>query len=268
MARLGIIAGTGALPGQIAAAHPGALFLALDGVGADLPGGGIETARASYERFGALFGTLRTAGVTEVVLAGALVRPALDPARFDAVTMTLAPRLAAAMQGGDDALLRAVIAAFEAEGFAVRGAHELLPGLTAAAGLLAGPEPGARDLADLDRASEILAALGPLDVGQGAVVSRGLCLGVETVQGTDAMLQFAADAPAHLRRGGVLLKAPKPGQDLRVDMPAIGPRTVALAAAAGLSGIAIAAGGVVIAEREATCAAAAEAGLFVLAKDL
>ncbi len=266
MARLAILAGQGALPQMIAAAHPEALFVHFDGLAVDLPEN--ECFATSYERFGEMFAGLRAAGVDAVVFAGGLARPSLNPANFDARMMQLAPRFMAAMQGGDDGLLRAVIAAFEEDGFVVRGAHELLEGLTATPGLLAGPGPGAADLADAARARMILQALGPLDVGQGAVVAQGQVLGVETAQGTDAMLGFVAATPERLRRrgGGVLVKAPIPGQDLRIDMPAIGPDTVRGAAAAGLAGIVINAGEVLLIERPETLRLADAAGLFLLAE--
>jgi len=266
MARLAILAGQGALPQQIAAAHPDALFVHFEGIEVARPAN--QTLSASYERFGEMFDGLQRAGVAEVVFAGGLARPALNPANFDAKMIQLAPGFMAAMQGGDDGLLRAVIAAFENEGFAVRGAHELVSGLTAQPGLLAGPDPTEIDLKDAARARAILAALGPLDVGQGAVVADGQALGVETAQGTDAMLRFVAETPEKLRHRarGVLVKAPKPGQDLRIDMPAIGPTTIAAAIHAGLAGVFIAANEVLLIDRDETLQAADEAGLFLLAE--
>lgn len=265
MSRLGIIAGAGDLPRRIAAAHPGAFMLTFDGA-ADLPK--IESRLTSYERFGEIFDHLTQAGVSEVVFAGGLARPALDPTRFDAKMMQLAPRFMAAMQGGDDGLLRAVIGAFEDEGFAVKGAHEVLPGLTAGPGLLAGNQPSQADQRDIARARGILHALGPLDVGQGAVVADGQVLGVETAQGTDVMLDFVAGTRGRLKTQskGVMVKAPKPGQDLRIDMPAIGPGTMDRVAAAGLAGLAIDAGQVLVLDLAATIAAADAAGVFLLAE--
>ncbi|WP_172295150.1 LpxI family protein [Pseudoruegeria sp. HB172150] len=268
MGRLAIIAGRGALPHQIAKKHPEALFVSISGTDVDAPQG-VDSAEISYERFGQLFRTLRGAGTTDVVMAGGMVRPVLNPARFDTKTMMLAPRFLKAMQGGDDQLLRTVVSAFEEEGFAVRGAHELLPDLTAKPGRLAGRKPSSKDNADIDRAIEILTALGPLDVGQGAVVAQSLCFGIETVQGTDALLQYVGDTRHKLRhQGGVLVKVPKPGQDLRVDMPTIGPRTIEGVQKAGLNGIVIAAGKVMIIDRPAAIEAAEKAGLFLLAKDV
>ena len=240
--------------------------MAFAGAQADLPEpAGLE---AEFERLGALFDALRADSVTDVVLAGGLSRPALDPSRLDEKTRLLAPRLMSAMGGGDDGLLRVAIGAFEEEGFAVRGAHELLPALTAAPGLLAGPEPDEADLADAKRAREILNALGPVDVGQGAVVAGGICLGIETIQGTDALLKFVAETSPERRPAakGVLAKAPKPGQDLRVDMPAIGPATVERAAEAGLAGIAFAAERTLLIGREELRAAAETARLFLYAE--
>ncbi|WP_417525732.1 LpxI family protein [Marinovum sp.] len=261
---LAILAGRGAMPRALAEAYPQALCVAFDGVETDLPRAG---AQHGFEAFGALLDDLKARGITRLVLAGGVGRPPLDPGAFDPFMQALAPRLLAALQGGDDALVRLVISVFEEADFAVIGAHELLPDLTAAAGLLAGTEPDEAARADITRGREILAALSPLDVGQSAVVDTGIALGIETQQGTDAMLRFVAETPANLRgTGGVLVKRPKLGQDLRVDMPAIGPETVRGAAKAGLRGIAIAAGQVVLIEREALIAAAQEAGLFLLAE--
>jgi len=266
MGRLAILAGQGDLPRKIAAAHPGALFAHFVDRGDDLPDN--EALRVSYERFGEMFDGLNAAKVSEVVFAGALSRPTFNPANFDAKMTELAPALVAAMAGGDDGLLRAVIATFETEGFKVRGAHELVDGLTAKAGHLVGPKPNPLDVADIKRARAILAALGPLDVGQGAVVADGQALGVETAQGTDAMLGFVAQTPDRLRQRakGVLVKRPKPGQDLRIDMPAIGPATIKAAAAAGLAGIAIAEGTVLLLDRDVTLDLAEKAGLFLVAE--
>lgn len=261
---LGLLAFGGALP--VAVARAGAPHVVtFEGVLTQLaPTSG---AAQRFETLGAVFDELRAAGVDRLVLAGALTRPAFDPARLDAVTADLLPGLMAAMHGGDDGLLRHVIAMFEGQGFAVIGAHEVVPELTATPGLLAGPEPDAATEADMTRALAILAALGPLDVGQGAVVSGGLCLGIETLQGTDAMLRFVAATPAGLKpEGGVLVKAPKPGQDLRVDMPAIGPDTVRAAAGAGLSAIVVAAGQVLLLDRAALLTAAGDAGITLLAR--
>lgn len=266
MARLAILAGQGALPHLIAAARPEALFAMFEGVAVDVPPN--ETLVVSYERFGEMFNALHAKGVTEVVFAGSLARPVLDPSRFDAKTQELAPRFFAAMQGGDDGLLRTVVGAFEEHGFQVRGAHEIAEDLTAAPGLLAGAEPSAQDAKDIARAQAVLDALGAQDVGQGVVVAAGQVLGIETAQGTDAMLRFVAETPEALRKAGkgVLVKGAKPEQELRVDMPTIGPKTIELAAAAGLAGVVIDAGRVLLIDRAAILAAAERLGLFLLAK--
>ena len=124
------------------------------------------------------------------------------------------------------------------------------------------------DRRDATRAAEIVAVLGVADVGQACVVAQGLCLAVEALPGTDAMLDFVALTGAGLRPDpngarGLLYKAPKPGQDRRIDLPALGPATVAKAAEAGLAGIAWEAGGVMLLDRAATVAAAELAGLFL-----
>ena len=270
---LAILSGTGKLPLALAdAVGAGVHLVAFAGVGLSEEGGGHPVIPARFEELGRLFDELRAAGVTDLCFAGALRRPALDPALFDATTQALAPRIAAAMQAGDDGLLRTVIAIFEDQGFRVRGAHELAPDLVVQAGVLGAAEPDEADRRDADRADAILAALGPLDIGQAAVVAQGQCLGIETVQGTDALLDWVAKTAAGLRPdprgpGGVLVKRPKPGQDLRIDMPVIGPDTIRRAAKAGLSGVVVAAGAVILIDRAEALALADKAGLFIWARE-
>lgn len=259
---LAIIAGRGALPQEIARTADDPLFVTLEGIDVDVPPG--RHLHASFEKLGALFKGLAREGIEEVVLAGAITRPQLRPTRFDLKTVKVVPKVLASMGKGDDTLLRAVIEVFEAEGLRLRGPHEVAPGLVLRADQGRGGAPDKGQSADIARADAILAALADQDVAQSVVVEGGLCLGIETIQGTDAMLRFVAETPAHLRRAkGVFVKRPKPGQDLRVDMPTIGPATIAAVAHAGLAGLSIAAGKVIVLEQETVFAGLAEHGLFL-----
>ena len=261
MTRLALIAGAGDLPAELAAHLPAPpLVCAVDG----FPPAGLATDLSfRVERLVPLLRRLVEAGVGEVVFAGAVHRPRLDPAMFDPETAALMPQLLPALQQGDDALLRAVIAVFEDHGLAVRGIGDCAPALLAGTGALTGtpPDPGLE--ADAARGAEILAALAPLDLGQGCVVAAGLCLAVESLFGTDAMLAHVAACRdmREPRDGGVLVKQAKAGQELRIDLPAIGPATLAAAQAARLTGICLQAGRVVILRRDETLAAADAAGI-------
>lgn len=269
MTKTAIIAGQGALPGLLVQAldRQGTPFRVaeMDGFPASVPG--FEPLRFRIERLVPLMDRLADEGVTRVTFAGAVRRPRLEPEVFDARTAALVPRLLAALQTGDDGALRFVIGLFEEFGFQVVGADEIAPDLVPGPGLLAGA-PSDADERDAARAAAIVAGLGALDLGQGAVVAQGLCLAVESLPGTDAMLDFVA---LHAKRllpdpkgaKGLLYKAPKPGQDRRIDLPALGPDTVRAAARAGLGGIAWAAGSVLLLERPAMVAEAEAAGLFL-----
>lgn len=264
MSRTAIIAGSGPLPRVLAQALTEPMVLALG-----QPPAGIAAEEFRLERLVPLLDRLCEAGVAQVVFAGAVRRPRLDPELFDARTATLVPRMLVAMQSGDDAALRELVAIFEEWGLPVVGVQDICPDLVPSEGVLAGT-PTDADRRDAARAAQIVAGLGALDIGQGAVVAQGLCLAVETLPGTDAMLDFAA-LHADLRpdpsgAGGVFYKSPKPGQDLRVDLPTIGPDSVAQAAAAGLAGIAWQAGGVIVLDKDATVAAAEAAGVFLWAR--
>jgi DUF1009 family protein len=269
---LAIVAGRGVLPRLLAedcvARGRPYRVVVFDGLALDwLDGHPVLAAR--YEKPGRLFDALRAAGCRTVTFAGGISRPRLRPLDFDLKMLRLAPRLLRGIRSGDDSSLRLIASIFEAEGFAVEAPQEILPDLVATAGVLGRHAPSTADRRDADRAVAIVAALGAADVGQAAVVAGGICLGLESIQGTDALLEFVARTPAELRppAKGVLFKGPKPFQDLRVDLPAIGPGTVKGAAAAGLAGVAVEADGVMILDHAATVAAADAAGLFLWARE-
>ncbi|MGX9855577.1 LpxI family protein [Limimaricola variabilis] len=259
---LALFAGTGALPAAILAQRPEALVCEMAGVPVSAPEG---ATRIGYriETLGTLLAELRARGVTEICLAGAMSRPVIDPAAIDAATAPLVPRLMGAMGQGDDATLRAVMALLEEQGFALRAAHEIAPGLLPGPGTLGRvPFTDALD-ADAGRAEVVHRAMAEADVGQACVVRGGLCLAVEALPGTDWMLASLSGGEA---RGGLLFKAPKPGQDRRADLPVIGPATVEGAARAGLAAIVIEAGGVLLLERAETIALADRHGIALVAR--
>lgn len=266
-----IVAGRGQLPVYLAAqlckSGRAVLLAEMAGTGAENPTA-LPLIPFRVEKLGGLFKELKRQGVREVVFAGGVARPRIDVTKFDFKTMTLAPKYLAAVKSGDDNTLRAVLSIFEGEGFVVRAAHELAPELLPTAGVLGRVQPGERDRKDAARAARIVAALATADVGQGAVVAQGIALAVEAAPGTDEMLSYVTQTAGAWRPDpsgprGVLFKGAKPGQDRRVDLPVIGPGTVEGAARAGLAGIAIEAGGVMVLEIAEVIARADAAGLFV-----
>jgi UDP-2,3-diacylglucosamine hydrolase len=266
-AALGILAGGGALPGQIAAAAHAAerrvFMIGLEGfaepaVLAPWPHEVIRIGAA-----GRILATLRAQGCREVVLIGAVQRPSMLDLRPDAEGARILARIGRAAFAGDDGLLAAVVKVLGEEGFRVVGAHEVLHEALAPVGLLTRRAPDALAMADIRRGIAVARNLGAVDVGQGCVVQQGIVLAVEAAEGTDAMLARCAGL-ARAGPGGVLVKLVKPGQDRRADLPTVGPATIAAAAGAGLQGVAFEAGGTILAQREATVAAAEAAGLFLL----
>lgn len=271
--RIALIAGSGVLPAHLATAARAAghdvTVAAIDGTAVS----GLSVDEPfRVERLALFLDRLHDLGVSSVIFAGGMQRSRLDPALFDPATAQMVPRLVGAMQAGDDATLREVIAIFEEAGFAVIGSEALDPELVPGPGVLSAARPSDADAGDASRAAAIVAALGAADVGQGAVVAQGLCLAVEALPGTDAMLDWVADVAGDLRpdpKGakGVFYKAPKPGQERRVDLPALGPQTVRKAEAAGLAGIAWEAGGVMLLDRAQMIAEADRLGLFLWARE-
>jgi UDP-2,3-diacylglucosamine hydrolase len=267
---LGILAGGGRLPGQVAAAARAAgrsvFMVGLEGFAEPdiLAPWPHEVVRILA--VGRILAALRAHGCQDLVLIGPVRRPSLLDLRPDAEGARMLARIGRAAFAGDDGLLAAVVKILGEEGFRVVGAHEILNEALGPAGLLTRAAPDAVAMADIRRGIAVVRALGAVDVGQACVVQQGVVLAVEAAEGTDAMLSRCG-VLARPGRGGVLVKLVKPRQDRRADLPTIGPDTVRAAAGAGLRGVAFEAGGTILADRDAAVAAADAAGVFLLGLD-
>ena len=260
-----MLAGAGSLPRELVGAARRAgrevTVVAIDGMTDAATVEGVPHLWAAPGAFGRILDFLKRAGVEEIVLAGAASRPDWSRISLDWRAVRMLPRLLAADRG-DDSLLSFAVREFEREGLRVVGAHSVAPGLVVGAGAVGAVRPGRAARADIARGVAVLAALGPHDVGQAACVQNGAVLGVEGAEGTDALI---ARCGALQRPGGgaVLVKCSKPGQDRRVDLPAIGPATAQAMADAGFAGAAVEAGATLILERARTIDAADRARLFL-----
>ncbi len=216
---------------------------------------------------GRFFRLARAERCREAVFIGTLLRPPLTRIRLDWQTIRLMPRIVRIFRGGDDRLLSGIARLFEEGGVRIIGVEEVAPEIIVPEGTLGRYEPSPRDRGDIACALKVIAALGAFDVGQAVVVADGHVLGIEAAEGTDNLLARIAQLRGEGRLTkpagvGVLVKAPKPGQDRRFDLPAIGPKTVENVARAGLAGIAVAAGGAIVAEPAQVSAAADREKIF------
>jgi UDP-2,3-diacylglucosamine hydrolase len=289
---LALIAGRGLLPDHVVAAQTGpVLVAALEGFAPDRLTPDITF---RVERLGSFIADLSGRGVTDICMAGAIGRPALDPAMIDTATMPLVPRMMQALGQGDDGALRVVIALFEEAGFTIRAAQDICPDLLLPAGVPTKTQPGPQHQGPARLGTATLAEMGRADQGQACVIRRGDVLAREGADGTDAMLIRLAggqtDAPADDplgwgldvlsdaatgaldwlggqagpdRAGAILFKGPKPAQDRRVDLPTIGPATAVNAANAGLDGIVIEAGSVFVIDLPAVLQILDDNGMFL-----
>src|SRR6185312_11134994 len=271
MKPLGVIAGSGDLPRAVAESVKdtgGDVFVVgLRGLcgewALDFPHDWVSLGEP-----GRALKALKGADADRVLLAGRVDRPKFSDLKLDAKGMMVMPKVLAAARQGDDALLRLLVGLFEAEGFRALGVAEAAPGLVAGEGPLGRLKPNDDERADIARAVAIVHALGALDVGQAAVVCEGLALAVEAAEGTDQMIARVGTLRESLRgtaekKRGVLVKALKPTQDAKTDMPVIGKETVRRAAGVGLAGIALEAGKSLIVDKRAVREEADRLGLFV-----
>ncbi len=222
----------------------------------------------SVGQFGRAEKLFRAESCRDLVFIGTLVRPALSEIRLDWGTLRVLGRVWAAFRGGDDHLLSGIGRILEQDGFRMLGIKDVAPDLLMPEGCVTRAAPDENAAADIARGRDVLSALGPFDIGQAAVVIDGHVVGVEDIEGTDGLLARVARLRGEGRirakaARGVLVKAPKSGQDLRFDLPTIGPRTVEGAVKARLAGIAIVAGNTIVVEPQTMIEAADAAGLFV-----
>lgn len=293
---LALICGSGMLPVAIAGAQTlPPLICALEGFEPDRLAPDLVF---RLETLGTLLQQLTDRGVDEVCFCGAIKRPQIDPSKLDAATLPLVPIVMQNIGKGDDGALRALMALFQDKGFAVRGAHEVAPSLLPSSGILTARQPAPQTEADVRAALGALADMGARDLGQACVVRNGVVLAREDESGTDALLRsvsakstsaqaedpffWAMDQAGELLENaadwlagadndrddraaseGIMFKAPKPGQDRRADLPTIGPQTALGVAQAGLSGIVIEAGGVMVLEQDATIKVMDQLNLFL-----
>jgi UDP-2,3-diacylglucosamine hydrolase len=269
MRKLGIIAGGGALPRRIADTHAdagGAVFMiAFVGV---TPAETVEGLDHAWVRLGRVQDTMDAmidAKVEDVVMAGPIKRPALSSLDLDGRGAKLIFR-AGRRAFGDDGLLSTIVQEIESDGLKVIAVDQILGGVLAPVGQIAGPLPNDDALSDIQRGIDVLRHLGPVDVGQSIAVQEGLVLAVEAIEGTDAMIERAG-VLAREGEGPILVKISKPGQERRADMPAIGPETVRKARLAGFRGVAIEAGSALLLEADETRSVADGAGIFVFGVD-
>jgi DUF1009 family protein len=204
---------------------------------------------------------LHQAQVKDLMMVGAFKRPSLLSLKPDARGMKIIGKIGMKALG-DDGLLKILIDEFAAEGFNVVGVDSILPEVLAPEKILTKAQPDEQARIDIEKGISVLQKLSDEDIGQAVVIQQGLVLGIEAIEGTGQLL----DRICGLQReglGGVLVKMRKTNQDNRVDLPTIGPETIAKAQQAGLRGIAVEAGGAIILRLEETKKAANDAGLFL-----
>lgn len=268
--KIGLIAGSGMMPVEIIKYCDqkdievfviGLVPFALEETFKDLP-----HVMAKIGEAGRIIKFLKENNVVNVVLAGGIKRPSFKELIPDWEGAKIAAKLAMTKMG-DDSMFRAVINEFEGRGFHIAGIEEVVPEMLFSAGIYGKVKPSAADMDDINRGIVVATALGKVDVGQAVVVQEGMVLAVEAIEGTDKMLERAASVKKE-GKAPIMVKILKPGQDTRVDLPAIGKLTIEQFKKYGIKGIAVQSGGILLIEREAVIQMADEAGIFIIGIDL
>lgn len=202
----------------------------------------------------------RSHGVTDVAMAGGVTKSRLfSRFRPDMRALKIMARM---LSMNDDYLLRTVAREFAKDGITIQPSTIFTPELLAPAGALTKNQPSPGQLADIRFGWPLAKAVGRLDIGQCIVVLNRSVVAVEAVEGTDETIRRAG----RITKGGaVVIKVSKPGQDMRFDIPSVGPRTIASMAQAGAAALAIEAGRTLVFNLDETVSAAQEAGIAIIA---
>ena len=263
---LGIVAGSGNLPRQLilrcTEEGRSVFVVAVEG---ETDAATVEHVPHIWLRIGAVghaIESMRSAGVCDIVFAGKIGRPKFSSLKPDALGAKLIAKLGLSLFGGDSAIFKTILSFFEAEGFRILGISDIMQGMVAPRGAIGAHLPGHQAMEDITKGIIIAHSIGEMDIGQAIIIKHSLVLGVEAAEGTDALIERCAKLTDE-SEGGVLIKACKPIQEQRVDLPTIGKRTVELVHKAGFSGIALEAGHSLLADRAETIRTADELGIFL-----
>ncbi|MBE6452770.1 MAG: LpxI family protein [Alphaproteobacteria bacterium] len=267
--KLGIIAGGGSIPAQLVrhCQQKGQEFfvLAIEGnadksfftAQSDIPHQWIRIGQA-----GTGFKRFADEKVQDVVMIGTIRRPSFFDLVPDLRTTAFFAKIGAKSLG-DDGILRALVAEIESDGMCVKGVHEVMTELLAKSGVMGKHKPDKQAIADITRAMEVATELGRLDVGQAVIVQQGLVLGVEGIEGTDELIRRCGEY-RRKGNGGILLKLRKPQQDMRIDLPTIGTRTIERAYETGLRGVVVHSGNSLIVDEDKVIKLADKYGIFIM----
>jgi DUF1009 family protein len=213
-------------------------------------------------QLGKIIGTFKNAGVTEAVMAGGIrKRKLFSNFRPDLRGVTFLARL---KSREDDALLRGVADELAGEGIAIVASTLCLPRIVPEKGVLTPLQPSPAQWDDIRLGFRVAKEIGRLGIGQTVVVKAGVIVAVEAVEGTDAAIERGGNIAGS---GCVVVKVSKPGQDLRFDVPAVGPNTIKNLYAVRAAVLAVEAGKTILLERDELLREAARCGVVVAALD-
>tara|TARA_B100000989_G_C19510832_1_gene458946 strand:- start:384 stop:1208 length:825 start_codon:yes stop_codon:yes gene_type:complete len=181
---------------------------------------------------------LKKMGYYNIIFAGGLERPSISEIKPDINTLKFISKFTKVLlKGGDNRLLTSVIFELERLKFKVLSIRDLLPELFLGNGVISKKKPCSISMKDLKRGEFILKTLSNLDIGQSLIIQQGNVLGIEAIEGTDALIMRVRK---YIKEGvkPTLVKLLKDKQDLRADLPTIGLKTVNLCSKFGIAGIA------------------------------
>ncbi|MEE2774178.1 MAG: UDP-2,3-diacylglucosamine diphosphatase LpxI [Pseudomonadota bacterium] len=248
------------------------ILVCFDGTKINIPVAQRTVLNASFANIAQLFDDLKKMNIKKVAFCGYVTPPQIEFKKIDSNSHSILTKLTSKLEKGDSVLFDEVVHQFRKRCLQIINLFELIPTAFAKQGFLTKRRPSEADIRDTIRAEQLFSIISKADLGQSLVVEDGVCLGVETSPGTDALLGFILkivrkkDNKLKLKTGGVLYKAPKSGQSMLIDIPVIGEKTVRNVKKSGLNGIVLKEQKVIILNKERTLKLANDLDIFIWSK--
>ncbi|MCC5464184.1 LpxI family protein [Pelosinus baikalensis] len=262
---IGLLAGIGRLPVEFARAARGMGFTVIaisvvPGTDEELDRVANKTYHISVGQLQAIITTLKEEGVTEVTMIGKVTKELMFAGAV-ALDSRIQKLLAGLTDNSDDTIMLAFVRELAMEGLGILDQTALIRSLMPGPGVLTDREPTEEEQADLDFGFTMAKEIGRLDIGQTVVVKNCAVMAVEAIEGTDACIRRGGE----LGRCGVrVVKVAKPNQDMRFDVPTVGPNTIESMLAAGATALAMEAGKTLLVDRQTVLKIANNHGITIL----
>ena len=227
---------------------------------------GYEVLEKSVFKVGSIIKEIKARKIKQIIFVGGIKKPSFYSIKPDLTGFMLMLKILKLKHKGDDAILKAITQFLEEKNLELVGVKDIASNLILQEVSITHKTPNDLELKNINFGLEVLEGISKFDIGQALVMQDGVVIGVEGVEGTDALIERCSKICYKNKSKPILIKAPKVGQTFKIDIPVIGLNTIQNLIKYNFAGVAILAGGTILLEKEKSKNLANEAGIFIFCK--